>query len=221
MGLTLETDELIQRLAKSARPIRPLPPPWKRTVYWLSIALPAVAAVVVLASPRDDLAERLVDARFLIEQAAAFTTVVTAAAAAFTMVVPGQNRTLAFLPLAPLGVWLGSLGQGWLVSWLRAGDTLKLANDWLCFPGIAITGAIPALAMMAMLRRGVPLAPRMTAMLGALAAAALGNFGLRLFHLQDASITVLIWQFGSVALLTALNGLMGGAILGWRHAGHM
>src|SRR3546814_18751817 len=68
------------------------------------------------------------------------------------------------------------------------------------------------------LRRGAPMAPRMTVALGALAAAAVGNFGLRLFHYQDAGLMVLIWQFGSVALLSALAGWSGGAVLHWPHA---
>lgn len=41
---------------------------------WLGIALPYGAAVVLLASPRDDLAQKLADARFLIEQTTAFAT---------------------------------------------------------------------------------------------------------------------------------------------------
>jgi hypothetical protein len=48
--------------------------------------------------------------------------------------------------------------------------------------------------------RGAPLSPRITPALGALAAAALGNFGLRVFHPADASLMVLIWHFGGVAL---------------------
>jgi len=51
-----------------------------------------------------------------------------------------------------------------------------------------------------------------------LAAAAIGNFGLRLFHTQDAALMVLVWQVGSVALLAALAGLTGHRLLRWPHA---
>src|SRR3546814_18046374 len=81
-----------------------------------------------------------------------------------------------------------------------------------------MVGAVPALTMVIMLRRGAPMAPRMTVALGALAAAAVGNFGLRLFLYQDAGLMVLIWQFGSVALLSALAGWRGGDVLRWTHA---
>ncbi|UEM25182.1 NrsF family protein (plasmid) [Skermanella mucosa] len=41
---------------------------------------------------------------------------------------------------------------------------------------------------------------------------------LRLFHAQDASLMVLFWQFGTVALLTAMPCAAGRRILRWRHA---
>jgi len=53
-------------------------------------------------------------------------------------------------------------------------------------------------------------------MLGGLAAAGLGNFGLRFFHQQDASVMVLVWQVGTVFLLTMLAGWAGRLILEWR-----
>ena len=60
--------------------------------------------------------------------------------------------------------------------------------------------------MAVMLRRGAPLTPFATMALGGLAAAALGDFGLRLFHSQDASLMVLVWQFGTVVVLSVLAG---------------
>ena len=44
---------------------------------------------------------------------------------------------------------------------------------------------------------------------------ALGATALRLFHAQDASVMVLVWQFGSVALLTGLGALTGRQLLRW------
>jgi tetrahydromethanopterin S-methyltransferase subunit C len=71
--------------------------------------------------------------------------------------------------------------------------------------------------MVVMLRRGAPLAPRVTIALGALAVAAVGNFGLRLFHLGDASIMVLFWHFGTITLLSAFAACLGPQVLYWNH----
>ncbi|MBI3706156.1 MAG: DUF1109 family protein [Proteobacteria bacterium] len=188
-----------------------------RTMLWLVIALLYVVVVLLIMSPRADLAEKLVDSRYQIEQLAALATAVAAAISAFTSIVPGRSRAYSLIPLLPLIVWLGSLSQGCLQDWLRIeADGFDLRPDWVCFPSIALVGAVPASAMVIMLRRGAPLSPHATAALGALAAAALGNFGLRFFHPQDASLMVLVWQFGSVALMSATAGWFGRRVIDWR-----
>ena len=70
--------------------------------------------------------------------------------------------------------------------------------------------------MAVMLRRSAPLSPHITTALGGLAAAGLGNFGLRLFHSQDASLMVLVWQVGTVFIPTAMAAWAGQYLLSWR-----
>ena len=213
----MHTDTLIQRLAQECRPVRPLLCPLRRTVLWFAIAAPYLALVVLVASPRSDLAGMIQDWRFVIEQAAALATAVTAAFAAFASTVPGYNRKLLFLPLAPLAVWLGALGHGCVLEWSRHGlEGLWLYSDWFCVRSVLIAGALPAVAMAVMLRRGAPLFPHMTVALGGLAAAGLGDFGLRLFHPEDASLMVLVWQVGTVVVVSALAGWAGRYLFNWR-----
>jgi hypothetical protein len=80
-----------------------------------------------------------------------------------------------------------------------------------------LIGIVPAVAMVVMLRRGAPMLPRTTLVLGTLAVGALGNFGMRLFHLGDASIMVLVWHVGAVFVLAAIAALVGRRIVSWRH----
>lgn len=213
----METVRLIRLIADSAEPVRPLPRPIIRTILWAAISLAYVGLVVSVISPRDDLAAALADPRYLIEQLAALATGITAAAAAFATTIPGYSRRAFLLPVAPLLVWLGSLGQGCIQAWIRFGSAgLSLEPDLICFPSIVVVSAVPAVLMVAMLRRGAPLFPHATTALGALAAAGLGTFGLRLFHGQDASLMVLVWQFGSVFILAALASSLGRHVLNWR-----
>ena len=210
-------DELIRDLAGLASGVRRLPAPSLRALAWLAAAIPYVVAVAAAEGFRPDLAEKFLDARFAVEQGAAFLTAIMAAFAAFCAVIPGRSQWLLLAPVPPLVVWLGSLGFGCLENWLRSGvEGLVLTPEWSCFPGIAMVGAFPAAAMAFMLRRGAPMYPRLGVALGGLAAAALGDFGLRLFHTTDASLMVLVWQLGSVALLTALAGLAGPWVHSWR-----
>ena len=213
----MKTDDLIQTLATTARPVRPLASPWTRMAIWMAIAVPYMALVVLVISPRADLLVKLSEARFLVEQLAALATGIAAAVAAFASTIPGYSRRVLLLPALPLAVWLGSLGEGCVETLIQVEPGgLSLRPDWFCLPAIVLVGAIPAVAMVIMLRRGAPLFPYLSAGFGALAAAGLGNFGLRFFHPQDASLMVLVWQFGSVFILTALGCCVGRVILNWR-----
>jgi hypothetical protein len=215
----MDTDELIKRLVADLRPVRPLRPPWARAVLWMGIALPYVAAVVWNKLMMVDAAQAGADARFIVEQAATLATALTAAIAAFRSVIPGFDRRILLLPVAPLGLWLASVGHGCVQDWLRLGaDGLTIRPDWDCLPMAAVIGIVPAATIVAMLRRGAPLHPRVTLTLAALAVASVANFGLQFAHARDASIMVLTWHLGAAAVLSALGGWLGVRVLGWRPA---
>ena len=212
----METEKFVQQLAAAAEPVARLSPPSVRLVTWLALGVPYAALVVLMMSPRPDLAAKFADPMYVIEQLAALATGIVAGFAAFASTVPGFDRRILLLPSIPLGVWVGTLGLGCVQSWVQLGPAgLSIEPDWLCFPAIVLVGLLPAVAIALMLRRGAPLMPRLTAALGGLAAAGIGNFGLRLFHPQDASIMVLVWQMGTVFALTALAGWAGRRLLNW------
>lgn len=213
---TRDTEALIARLAQEARPQRPLAHPAHRALGWALVALAFGAAMVWAIGSRPDLAERLADGRFLLEQGAALATGVAAAIAALSLTIPGASPLLRLLPVGPGALWLATLSAGCLRDWWQWGvDGLRITPDPACFGYIALIGSLPAVVLYIMLRRGVPLAPRLTIGLAALAAAGLGSFALRFFHMQDAALMVLLWQVGSVALIALLAGISGHRLLRW------
>jgi hypothetical protein len=216
----METDELISVLARTSAPVRPLASPWLRATVWLALSLVYAALVTLMMGVRPDLLAMVGDSRFDFEQGAALATGVAAAVAAFAATIPGYDRRVLLAPLLPLAIWLGSLGQGCLSTWMTQGAVgLELRSDWLCLPAIVVAGAVPAIAIVLMLRRGAPLLPHTTIALAGLAASGIGNFALRFFHAEDASVMVLVWQFGTVVFLTCVSGALGRYVLGWRTVG--
>lgn len=214
-----DTESLIRNLARVAPPVRRLPPPHRRVARWLALALPVIALFGMIMGARPDLGERLAEPQFLLPLVAALATAVCAAHATFSSCVPGSPRWALWLPALPLAVWVGSLGQQCWDHWLTYGpEGVIFRPDPVCLPIIAMVGAVPAATMVVMARRGAPLAPRLTAFLGALAAAALAYVGLRLVHPQDAAFMVLVWQFGSVAALAVAAGAFGRRLVAWRAA---
>ncbi len=214
----METEELIESLAKNAAPVRPLSAPMTRAMLWLAISLPYVAGIALSYKMSGNEILLSVDTRYVIQQLATVATAATAAIAAFCCVVPGRDRRIAFLPLLPLAVWLASLAEEWTDIWLRSGAKgLSLRVGWDCVPGSGLLAVVPAVAIVIMLRRGAPLHPRSTLALGALAAIALGNLGLRLFNVGDVAIMTVVWHLGAGAMLFGLAWWLGPRMLAWSH----
>ena len=216
----MRTDELIDNLSHDLAPVRPSRPPHHRVALWLLLSAPVIALSVWVFGPRQDIAAKLVELRFIAEQLAALLTAVAACAAALALTTPGADRRIVLLPAIPGSIWLTTLGIGCIADWLRARpNTLTLYPEAECLLYIGAIGAIPAAILVTMLRRGAPLAPRAALFMAGLAAAGLANFGLRLFHTTDAGLIVLVWQFGSVMVLSLAASLAGPHFLRWPHSG--
>jgi hypothetical protein len=188
-----------------------------RASIWMALSASYVAAVVVAYRALGTPIVLSEDGRFLVEQLATVITALTSAVAAFCCIVPGRSRLIALAPLLPLAVWLASMGKACAASWpVLVEGGVAADGAWECLPPSVLIGLGPAMIILVMLRRGAPLYPRSTVALGALAAAALGNLGLRLFHEGDVTVVMLVWQLVAMAGLTLLAGLMGPRLLAWR-----
>lgn len=214
----MDSGRLIQVLVDTAVPVRPLSPPLYRSVRWIAVVIANTALLVWVMTPRPDLLEKLAEPRFVAEEGASIAVGVTAAIAALASTVPGYSRKVLFLPILPFLVWLATIGKGCVSDLMNGPTAADFQADWFCLPAIVLAGAVPAIAMVLMLRRGAPLTPATSVALAGLAAAGFGNFALRLFHEQDAGLSVLVWQFGTVLGLTALAGLLGNRLLQWAPA---
>src|SRR5262249_45956221 len=148
----IDTEALIVDLAGRSTPVRPLARPWIRAAAWLTIALPSALLVMVTMTAHGDWASRLLLPRVIGEEGFALTTGVLAAVAAFVSVVPGSNRKVLLLPLVPLLLWLGGLGQGSVREWLQlTSQGFSMRSEWVCLPAMIMAGAVPAIAMTVML----------------------------------------------------------------------
>lgn len=212
----MRTDDLISDLARDAHPVRRLGSPWARLSTWLAVSVAFATANVLAMSPRADLALKMTDPAFALELSGAVGTAILAGLAALSLGVPGRPAWERGLWCLPFIVWVGTLSTGCLQALMHIGpDGIKFAPDLVCFPYIALGASVPSLLIFWLVSRAAPMAPVPTAMLAALASAALAAATLRLYHTQDASLMILVWQFGSVAILALLGGLLGRRLLRW------
>ncbi|MDE2583567.1 MAG: DUF1109 family protein [Rhodospirillales bacterium] len=211
----METERLVAQLTAGLEPVRRLPSPEARLGRWLLASVPAAGVVAVVSGLRPDLAARLADPGFLTEVAAAALTATVGTYAALCAGLPDQPGWKLWLPLAPMLLWLGTLGHQCMDTLLHYGPQgLTLTADAMCLPSIALAGLVPAIAITLMLRRGGQFRRTNACLCGGLGAAALGGAALRLFHPVDAAIMVIVWQLGSVALLSLVAGLIGRVLIG-------
>lgn len=213
----MRTEELVGSLAGDVRPVRRLSSPPVRLLAWLALSSPWIALVVWYKNPRADLALKIGEGVWLFEQSLALTTALAAGLAALCASIPGRPVWERVFPLLPLGLWMAIVVEGSIRSVLAGGTWSSLLEvDWICLPNIALLGVIPAVAMIVLVRRGAPVSPYATIGYAALAATTLAEFGLRFFHPKDASLMILIWQMGSVALLTAICVVFARHLFPWR-----
>ena len=208
----IATQDLIGSLAANLSPVRRLSPPLLRAAGWLGLAAIVLVLLSIVQGTRPDLLQRLHEPGFAISIAAAALTGALAALAAFAVSVPGRSRLWMLLPLPALAVWLGSVGAQCLTHWVPL-DTgsIGLAETARCFATLVLTSLPLSLAMLLMQRHVAVLQSVSTTLMGSLAVAAVTAAALPLFHAFDATLMILIWNFGTGALILAVGG-----IVSWR-----
>ncbi len=216
----MKTERLVERLAAELTPVHRIARPVMRLAWWLLMSIPAACLLVWAFGLRPDLAERLADRAFLEEEGAALLTALVGVYAALCAGLPDQPGWKVWLPIAPMALWLGVLGQQCLDVFLRLGpEGLRITSDAMCLPAIALGGLIPAIAIVVMLRRSGKFRTTHACLCGALGAAALGAAALRLYHMEDAAIMVIVWQLGSVAVFSLMAGTIGRMLVDHRRGG--
>jgi hypothetical protein len=213
----VNTDRLIERLARDVEPVRRLRRPWVRAALWsLAASLYAIVLAVPLTSSHD-FAVNTANPGFVAQQTAAIVMAFCAAVAAFASVIPGYSHSVLALPAVGVSTWLATLmsrvPQEWHAARLAG---LADTHEWLCVPTIALTAVPPALALALMLRHGAPLSPRFSAALCLLAAAGLTNVVTCLASPHQSAIAVLVWHGTTLLALCALAAGIGRSVLPWR-----
>jgi hypothetical protein len=212
-----DTRQLIDQLAARATPVRPLVPPGRRALRWLGFVVVVIAAMTLISGPRPDLFGALSVPSAAIEWLASAVTGLLAAYAVFQVSVPGRSARWAWLPIPPLLVWIGGLGLGCLGDWSRMGMQ-AFAFDHHgaeCFGAITIISLPLILILLLMVRHAGAVRPVLTALLGALSAAALSAAGVSLVHDGETALMVLLWHVGAIALLVLLGAMFSRRLFAW------
>jgi hypothetical protein len=214
-----KTPELIDTLVECAVPVRRLRPPLVRAGLWTMLATAVLALIAIAHGLRPDIAARLDQPVFVLSMVAALATGVLSAIASFQVSLPDRSRLWLLLPVPALAVWVSTIGYGCLTDWVGVGPNgVRMGEAARCFAILLLTSVPLSVAMLVMLRYAALLRPTETSAMGGLAVAASTAFALSLFHDLDASVMILMWNFGVAALIAGLAILFGRQIFAWTAA---
>lgn len=212
----IKTPDLIASLAANAAPVRRLRPPVMRAACWLLLAAVVLTLLAINQGIRPDLVQRLQEPAFAVSMAAAALTGVLAAIAAFLVSLPDRSRLWLLLPIPALILWLSNVGYQCLTQWVAIGpDGMSFGEAARCFATLTLTSVPLSLAMLVMLRYAAPLRPIAATLMGSLAVAAITATALSLFHVIDATVMILMWNFGTAVLFLGLAGIFGRRMFRW------
>ena len=212
----MNTNDLIENLARGLKPVAPLWRPCRRAAAWsVGAALYLGILVVGMSAVRPDADGA--GAGFWVSQIAAVVMGLLASLAAFASVVPGlPKHSRVWAALAAL-VWLGTLvvAAPWDFDWATV---VAASHEWICIGFIVVGGAPLMLALTVMLRRGAPVNPGATAAFAVLAVGALANVGACLSLPHANSAITFAWHGGVVLALVSVAALAGRLVFGWNLA---
>ena len=200
------TEKFIEQLAARAKPVRPLAPAWVRACTWLLVAAAVIALATSLFGMRPHLLTLMLRPAAGMEWIGSLLTGVLAAFAVFQLSVPGRDARWAWLPVPALLLWAGGIGMGCLGELLR-GQFGYDPRALQCARDVALVSLPIAVVMLVMVRHAALARPRSTALLGALAAAALSSAGVGLFHAGETAAMGLLGHLLAVLVLSALAGV--------------
>jgi hypothetical protein len=212
--MTVDTNHLIERLGDGLTPVQPLRRPWQRAAAWLAGCVVYFGILAFVVSGLDFTAGGR-NTGLLISQLIGVGAGMLAGIAAFASVIPGYSKRVLIWPAFATLIWLAAF----LFSAADSASTDQAAGtsppEWVCV-GIILLGGGPLIAALgAMLRRGAPLNPMLTGLLGAMAVGLLANFSACLSLPHSDGQATLIWH-GSAIVALAVVGVIGARyVLAW------
>ena len=210
-----DTDRMIERLAREARPVRPLPSPFARAAMLLGGVGSAMAAFAVFGGHASETFALLGDARFAAELAGSLIAGVSAVIAAVMLSVPGRSPRWLWLPVPGLALWVLGGGLGCYREVVELGyvpTSLFASRECLFF--IVGAGLPTAVAIHLFLRRTLSVEVVQVLSLGAMGAALLAATLLQFVHVHGTNPVDFATHVLAVVLLM-LAGMAAGRA-GWR-----
>lgn len=208
-----KTDDLIENLSAELKPVKCLCHPLLRFAPAVIIGAIYLAIVVHVLGMRPDMPEKYQDLHFLFEVGLMLLVSVSSALSAIWLSIP-DARGLRWLGAVPLSLFAAFV----LWSGLRAYTEGEFHLEWQwghCLESAMLMTAVPAAAMVMLMRRGATTQPFMMALMIILAVTGIGYVGLRFTCMMDTVAHTAHYHLLPFTVLGVLLGLLAKRLFRW------
>ena len=202
-----DTDRMIERLSREARPVRPLASPFVRAGLLLAGALGAMAVFAALGGRPGETVSHFGDAWFAMELAGALIAGIGAVVAAVVLSVPGRAPGWMWLPVPALMLWIIGGGLGCAAEIEHGYVATSLLESRACFVFILSAGLPAGVAIYLFLRRALSVETMRVLTLAGLGAALLAATLLQFVHVHGTDPVDFATHVVAVALVTLVGAV--------------
>ncbi len=198
--------DLIEKLSSELRPVQPVESVARRLFTWLGISIFCVAAGISLSGLREEWQVVFQTPALLLQNIAILLGIITSAAAALLLSVPGNEKAKAtkFLVAIPVVIWILILIFGITEKReFHPGMGVNCATDVFLF------GILPGLLLFFLVRKGAALLRGYAGFLVLLASAGMGAWALQFTCHNDDPAHILLWHFVPMVILGSVGILVG------------
>lgn len=197
-----DTDRMIERLAREAAPVKPLPSPWVRAGVFLALVLVVMGALAGFGGNVAATFAAFSSAPFTAELFGTLIAGAGAVIAAVMLSVPGRSPNWFYLPLPGLALWLIGGGLGCYRQLAELGyRPTSIFDSQDCFFFILSAGLPTAIAAYVLLRRSLSVDVVRVLALAGLGAALLAATLLQFVHAHGTNPVDFATHVVAVALL--------------------
>lgn len=207
-------EELVDRLAGSAAPVKPAPHPLLLGLGWTVAAAVYLAVALWFSGVRPDLMEKFHQPWFDVEIGALGLIFISTALSAAVLAFPDmhQMRKLAWAPIALFAAFALIMFFSWLA---HNPPPPRPVHSFQCTISILLVSILPATWTFLSLRRFASTHWRCAGYVALLSAFSVGALWLRLYELNNSIAHVIEWHYLPMLVLGFIGMRLGSVLLKW------
>jgi hypothetical protein len=207
-------EQLVDRLARDAAPVKPAPHPLQLSLRWLAVAAVYLVLSLWISGLRPDLMQKLHEPWFAAEIAALALIFVATSLSAAVLAFPDlhQMRKAALAPVGLFALFTAILFFAWRADVPPAPLPV---HSFECTLSITLFALLPAAWTFFAMRQFASTHGRWAGSVALLFAFSVGALWLRLHELNDSVIHVIWWHYLPMLGIGLIGWWLGKRLLKW------